>query len=474
MQTTMTLCGVETLESRRLLSDMVLRWNQITIDVLRADTTLPGPGWSSRNMAIASLAVFDAVNSIDKSYDPYLIQVPGVNHNNTSMDAAIASAAHAALVRLYPQQRTLLDAELEDSLEDVPDGLKERRGVLLGKLVGAAMVLSRKHDGASREVEYTVNPDPGHWSPDPINPLQQAWGPGWGQVRPFALRSGKQFRAPPPPMLDSAAYAAAFNEVKSLGEKDSTTRTPEQTEIGIFWGYDRAGTGTPPALYCQATEVLAVQQQNTVVENARLFALVNVAQADAGIAAWDSKYKYDHWRPVTAIRRAAEDGNPATEADLDWEPLGAPGNAAIPNFTPPFPAYVSGHATFGAAVFKVLANFYGSDQMQYTLTSDELPGVSRDYTSFSQAAAENARSRIYLGIHWNYDDSFGQEMGRKVADWTTSHVLEPHGDRVHAGAAPSWHSPASGSGRADSFFGNVQLESGAMWELDESDLMNDV
>jgi hypothetical protein len=417
----------EQLEPRRLFSaggdDMVLKWNEIAVNVLRANTTYPGPGWSSRHLAITSIAIFDAVNAIDRSYQPYLSNPGGFNSRNTSMDAAIASAGHDALAALYPDQKAMLDAELSESLAQVPDGRAEEHGVKLGRITAHAILQDRKHDGASGVVDYTVNPAPGHWQPDPLNAGQSAWGPGWGKVTPFALRKGSQFRAPAPPALKSAAYAAAFNEVKSLGAKDSATRTPEQTQIGIFWGYDRTGMGTPPSLYCQAVEVLAKQQHNSVVENARLFALANIAQADAGISAWDTKYVYDLWRPVTAIRRADQDGNPLTAADPTWEPLGAPGGGVVNNFTPPFPAYTSGHATFGAATFRVLADFYHSDDIPFTLTSDEMPGVTRHFDHFSQAAAENGRSRIYLGIHWNFDDTNGEAAGRKVADWTVDHLL---------------------------------------------------
>lgn len=429
---------LETLEHRVLFTaDMVLQWNETAVDVLRADQTLPGPGWSSRALAITSLAIFDSVNSVDGSFDPYRVRLSNYTRNNTSIDAAVASAAHRVLTKLYPAQKTMLDTELTASLAQVPNGPKENRGVQLGRQVADVLLRSRAHDGSSNTVQYTPNPAPGHWQPDPLNPGQTAWGPAWGDVKPFALRRGSQFRAPAPPALDSATYAAALNEVKELGSKTSTTRTTDQTEIGIFWGYDRSGMGTPPSLYCQAVAVVAQQRNNTLVQNARLFALVNMAQADAGIAAWDSKYEYDLWRPIEGIRRANEDGNPLTEADPTWEPLGAPGNATIPNFTPPFPAYVSGHATFGAATFKVLANFYRTDNVTFTLSSDELPGVTRSYTSLSQASAENARSRIYLGIHWNYDDSFGQAMGRKVANWTTSHELTPRGGYGGSGSIDS-------------------------------------
>jgi hypothetical protein len=414
---------------------MVIRWNDVAMDVLRADRTLPGPGWASRSLAMASLAIFDAVNSIERSYEPYLLAVPGFQ-KHTSMEAAIATAAHDVLVALYPGQKSFIDAELTESLATVPNGLRELKGVLLGKISAGAMLLARRHDGSARVVDHTVNPDPGHWEPDPINPDQLAWGPGWGQVRPFGIRRAGQFPAPPPPALGSPEYATSYNEVKQLGAKDSTTRTADQTEIGIFWAYDRAGMGAPPGMYCQQVKVVAEQMGNTQVENARLFALVNMAQADAGIAAWDSKYDYDFWRPITGIRRGEFDGNPETEGDPDWEPLGAPGGEGNPSFTPPFPAYVSGHATFGAAVFEVLADFYGSDQMNFTLHSDEMPGITRNYTSFSQAAAENARSRIYLGVHWNFDDIYGQAMGRSIGDHVVDHRLEPRDHRHNGSRGP--------------------------------------
>ena len=422
------MTGIERLESRTLLSsDFVIDWNNVAIDVLRADTTRPGPLHPSRALAMVHGAVFDAVNGIDGSYRSLFTRGPAPH--GASMDAAIAQAAHDVLVALYPQQRTFIDDALQDSLDEVPDGKSERKGVLYGARVADAVLHARAHDHSDEKGEYTVNPAPGHWSPDPLNPGQTALGVGWGKVAPFVLQAGDQFLPPRPPEMTSAQYAASFNEAKSLGGDGvvtPTTRTPEQTEIGIFWAYDRPGTGTPPALYNQVTQVIAQQEGNTVVENARLFMLVNVAQADAGIASWDCKYKDDIWRPITAIRRGAEDGNADTLADPTWTPLGAPGNGTtIPNFTPPFPAYVSGHATFGAATFQVLTRFYDTDAMSFTLSSDELPGVTRSYTSFGQASAENARSRIYLGIHWNFDDTGGRALGVQVANWAFDHVGLP-------------------------------------------------
>jgi hypothetical protein len=376
-------CEFEPLEPRALFSsapDVVLDWNHVLIDVLRADRTLPGPGWSSRSGAMMFAAIFDAINSIEKKYEPYLVNANAPR--GTSEVAAAAAAGWRVLSSLYPEQKSTADAALIKSLKRVKDGVGENRGVALGIWIANQVLKARANDGSAATVAYTPGSDPGDWQPTAPD-FTPAWGPGWGKVTPFSDLKVSDFIPDPPPALDSPEYTAAFNEVKSLGEADSSTRTADQTEIGIFWGYDRAGMGTPPTMYNQMTEVIARDRRNSTIQNARLFALVNIAMADSGIVAWESKFLYNLWRPVTAIQKADTDGNPDTTADPAWEPLGAPGGTGA-NFTPPFPAYVSGHATFGAAAVKVLADFYGSDRMRFTLVSDELPGVKRTYTSFSK------------------------------------------------------------------------------------------
>jgi hypothetical protein len=248
--------------------------------------------------------------------------------------------------------------------------------------------------------------------------------PMWGDVTPFGIPSAMSFLPPPPPAMNSPEYAAAVNQVESLGALDSSTRTPEQTQIGLFWAYDLPGVmGPPPIHYDQIAQEIALQQHNTFDQNARMFALVNIAMADAGIVAWDAKYTYSFWRPITAIRNAGSDGNPATVADPTWTPLGAPGQGVVPNYTPPFPSYVSGHATFGGALFQTLADFYQTDHVTFTITSDELPGVTRTYTTFSDATQENAWSRIYLGIHYSFDATGGIAAGESIANYVSSHDL---------------------------------------------------
>jgi hypothetical protein len=223
--------------------------------------------------------------------------------------------------------------------------------------------------------------------------------------------------------LNSPEYTAAYNEVMSLGAANSTTRTADQTQVANFWAYDSKVYGPPVVLYNEITQTIALQQHNSLGQNARLFALVDMAMADAGISAWDAKYTYSFWRPITAIQQGSSDGNPNTVGDPNWQPLGAPGDGIRPNFTPPFPAYISGHATFGGALFQTLANFYGTDNVSFSLTSDELPGVVRHYTSFSQASQENGQSRIYLGIHWQFDKTNGIAVGDAVGNYVFQHLL---------------------------------------------------
>jgi hypothetical protein len=283
-----------------------------------------------------------------------------------------------------------------------------------------------------------------------VSEIPLALGAHWGEVTPFVLQSGRQFRVPPPPAMTSAEYAAAFEEVKQFGGDGVTTptvRTEQQRLIGIYWAYD--GTPSlcaPPRLYNQIAVLIARERGTKVREMARLLALVNVAMADAGVAIWKSKYFYGFWRPVTGIREAdpedsptgVGDGNAKTDGDPNFVPLGAPAsNLAGPNFTPPFPAYPSGHAGFGGALFQILREFYGTDRIAFTFVSDELngktlandgtirPRVPRRFSSLSEAEEENGQSRIYLGIHWSFDKTVGIAQGRRVASYVFRNAFEP-------------------------------------------------
>ncbi|HYP25115.1 MAG TPA: chloroperoxidase [Blastocatellia bacterium] len=443
----------------------IRRWNAISYNASGLDHTplAPGedrvfghqlgPGRSARAMAITHIAIFEAVNAIDGTHKSY-VDLPRAN-GRTSMEAAVAQAAHDTLVALYPSMASTFDTLLAEDIERIPDSGK-LAGINLGKRAAKAVLDLRADDGSQHAepllgAGFTPSDDAGKWRQDPISLLPVALGARWAEVRPFGLLSASQFRIPPPPAMDTPEYAAAYNEVQRLGGdgvNTPTERTDEQTEIGIFWAYD--GTPSlcaPPRLYNQIAVQIADQMRSTEVELARLLALINTAMADAGIASWESKFFYQCWRPVTGIREADEgtgpggsgDGNPETAGDADFSPLGAPAsNLMGPNFTPPFPAYPSGHATFGGALFETLRRFYGTDDVTFTFVSDELNGVTvdnegnvrplkpRTFTSFSQAEEENGQSRIYLGIHWSFDKTEGIAQGRDVAEFIFKRLFVPN------------------------------------------------
>ena len=400
--------------------DVIIAWNQTMLDAIRA--TKDTLGLSTRTMAMVQAAMYDAVNGIDHFGSVYQVSVPAAEAQGASPEAAASEAAFDVLSSLIPQEQPLYNATLAESLADIPDGAAKTAGLAVGDTVAAGILAWRANDGSNVQVPYVPGTAPGQWRPTPPD-YSVAWGPEWGQVTPFAIPSAKQFLPPPPPALNSPAYAAALNLTESLGAKNSTTRTPRETQIADFWAYDVAGMGPPPVLYNQITQDVALEQHNTLDQDARLFALVDVAMGDAGIVTWDAKYTYNLWRPITAIRDANQDGNKATVADPKWTPLGSPGDGVRANFTPNFPAYVSGHAAFGAALFTTLADFYGTDQMTFTIGSDEEPGTYETFNSFSAAAEQNGMSRIYLGIHYIFDKTAGITEGDAVGNYDYQHVM---------------------------------------------------
>jgi hypothetical protein len=441
----------------------LLFWNRAAIDASGLDHTRPGPdddwtfgqqlgpGRASRAIAIVHIAMFEAVNAIAGGYESYA-GLPAAK-NNASLDAAIAFAAHDALVAVFPSQRARIDALLaQDFAHMTTRGHMLAEGIQVGRSAAAAVLAMRQGDGSEIpeplvDSEWPTSNAAGHWRQDPISKIPLALGAHWGEVTPFVLTSADQFRVPPPPAMTSDAYTAAYNEVLQYGGIAPTVRTEEQTQIAIYWAYD--GTPSlcaPPRLYNQITTHIADLRGTDTVGLARLLALVNTAMADAGIAIWESKYYYDFWRPITGIRESepgtgptgSGDGNPDTAGDPAYVPLCAPAsNSTGPNFTPPFPSYPSGHAGFGGALFETLRLFYGTDAIPFTFVSDEFNGVTKDnggnirpllprsFSTLSQAEEENGQSRIYLGIHWAFDKTAGIAQGRQIADWVFAHAFTP-------------------------------------------------
>ncbi|MFN8603997.1 MAG: phosphatase PAP2 family protein [Candidatus Binatia bacterium] len=438
--------------------EWVKHWNHVAIDSSGVDHTAVQPGESrvfgeqygptraSRAMAIVHVAVFEAVNAITGRYESY-VGLPQAA-TDTSLKAAIAQAAHDTLSALYPSQAPTFAAQLEEDLAKVEDGATQKAaGIDVGHRAAQAILDIRANDGSDRKeprigVDYFPEDKPGVWKQDPVSRNPLALGAYWGEVTPFVMASAEQFRIPPPPALDSPEYAAAYAEVKRLGGDGITTpteRTAEETETGFYWAYD--GTPSlcaPPRLYNQLVMQLAEAEGLDLVETARLLAMTNVAMADAAIASWESKYFYKFERPVTAIRAGDADGNDATDADPTYSPLGAPSsNTNAPNFTPPFPSYPSGHATFGGAVFQTLRHVLGTDDIAFTFVSDEFNGTTTDnqgnvrelkprsFSSLSEAEEENGQSRIYLGIHWSFDKTEGVTQGRRIADYVFRNLYPP-------------------------------------------------
>jgi hypothetical protein len=445
----------------------LVHWNQIAIDASGVDHTPVqpgenrvfgeqiGPGRAARAIAIVHVAIFDAVNAIVGKWHSYSGIDPGPP--GASINTAIAQAAHDTLVAMFPSQAATFDAALAEDLDRI-SGPGKAAGRNVGRAAAAAILAKRSDDGSQHAeprvgIEFMTKNGPGKWRQDPISQIPVALGAYWGSVTPFVIASGDQFRVPAPPKLNSPEYAAAFNEVKRLGGDGMVTETErneDQTSAGTYWAYD--GTPSlcaPPRLYNQIAIQIADQMGSDFFDLTRLLALVNVAMADAGIAIWESKYFYQFWRPVTGIREADEgtgpsgrgDSNPDTQGDENYTPDGAPAsNLSGPDFSPPFPAYPSGHAGFGGALFEILRKFYGKDEIEFTFTSftsDEYNGVTEDnqgnirplhprtFTSLSQAEEENGQSRIYLGIHWSFDKTEGIRQGRRVARYVWRNAFRP-------------------------------------------------
>ncbi len=387
-------------------ADVVTDWNNAALDAIRAGRT--APPIASRNLAILHASIYDAVNGIDRTHESYL--VPSAVPASASRPAAASAAAHQALINLFPANTSSFDTLHAAILAGIPDGPHKAAGIVWGEFVANQILAARANDGSSAVVPPPGGSGPGVWIPTPPAFLPYLL-PQWGFVAPFGMNSSSQFRPPGPPSLDSQQYAADYEEVKELGAAVGSTRTEDQTEIALFWA-DGAGTETPPGHWNSIAQVIAAARGNTLEENARLFALLNIAMADAAICAWDAKYTFDFWRPVTAIA--------FVEPELNWMSF---------IVTPPFPDYVSGHSTFSAAAATLLPLFYGTEDLPFTIGSDFLPGVDRSFSTCFDAADEAALSRVYGGIHFRSAIEDGAQAGISIGEWTFIHYLQPKHNR---------------------------------------------
>lgn len=458
-------CKSDFVADRLSLRLMIKMCNQMAIDTSGLDHTPVAPGEhriygqqlgpcrASRAMAIIHIAMFEALIAIMGGYQSYVNLPPA--SKTASVEAAIAQAAYTSTVWLYSSHQPRLAILLANQLAQIPDGLSKIEGINVGNLAAQAIINLRTNDNSNIPdgvigVNYFPGDQPGVWRSDPVSPSNKAYGAFWNEVIPFVLTSADIYRAPPPPLLPSVDYMMAFDDVKSIGGDEIhtiTMRSEEQTFIGNFWAYDGVPELCAPVrFYNQIAIQIANQHGMNTIDLMYMLAMVNVCLGDCAISCWDSKYFYCFWRPCSGIRQADVgtgptgdgDGNPGTSGDVDFYCLGAPGSNIPGNdrFTPPFPSYTSGHATFGAGLFQILRYIYGTDNIQFTIVSDEYNGITKDpsgnvrpyrprtFNNFSQAEEENGESRIYLGIHFGFDKVYGIQSGRQVADYVYSHIYQ--------------------------------------------------
>ncbi len=390
-----------------LTNDVILEWNEVAYHAFGGEAYLHSL-MAARINAMTHVAMHDALNAIYPVYSTHAFTGKDAGANPI---AAAASAAHTVLVHEIPEKIQFLDSALQKSLMSITEGEAKNKGILLGQKAGQAMINHRANDGSAGDPFSPVEPSEVAGVYQVVPPFDFVFAPYWVDVKPFALQSKDQFRSAPYPSLASAEYAQAFTEVKETGSLNSDVRTEDQTNYAYFW-YEFSEAG-----WNRVTRVIAKDNKLGLWQTARLFALVDMAIADAYTAGWDSKFHYNLWRPYTAIRRAHLDGNDHTTQDPQWE-------SAMPN--PPVQDYPSTHSALGNAAATVIANILG-DQTPFTMSSPTaLPGkATRSFNSVGQAADENADSRVVAGIHFRFACEAGQELGNKIGHWVTQNQLKP-------------------------------------------------
>ena len=387
-------------------ADTVTVWNehmQTTVVVAPSN-----PNLQTRWGAIVQLAVFEAVNAIEGDYEPYLGTIDAPPW--ASPDAAAIAAAHRTLVTLRPGSAPTLDPLRATALAAIPDGPEKEAGIDAGEAAAAAMLLLRADDGSAEAATkpYTPGTAPGEWRPTPTTFLP-ALLPGWGEVTPFGLESGSQYRLSAPPALHSGLYANDYNEVKLLGRFDSPFRPKDRTDVARFYA-----VASPVQVFNLAARQVSAAQEKTLSENARILALLAMAMADASIAQWDTKYHYNLWRPVTAIQNGDLDGNAGTDRDPDWLPLIK---------SPAHPSYASGHATVSGSARAVLEYAFGKDGHAVMLTNPGAPGIVLEYSAWDEITDDIDDARVYGGIHFRFDQDAGSHLGSHVGKYIVKNYL---------------------------------------------------
>src|SRR5262245_5320247 len=388
-------------------ADVITDWNEKAVAFV---TGKMAPAAAQRVVTIMQVAMFDAVNSIEPRYRPYLTQLPAAA--STSKEAAAASAAGTVLASLNPQAAGELRGAMTAYLASIPDSDAKAQGIRLGEAVAAKILEARANDGADAPDSYRPKTKPGVYVPTP--PMISST---WPNLKPFALTSQSQFRPEPPIALTGEQWAADYNEIKDLGAKTSTKRSARQTEDGRFWLITGPQSADP------IVRQLAKAKEMSVIDCARFMALVAVAAADAGIAVFDAKYQYDFWRPVTAIRNGDIDDNPATERDATWQPIDS---------TPTHPEYPCAHCLVSGAVAAAIEAALGTAEIpEVSMTSTTAPGVTHRWTNIRAYNEEVSHARIWAGFHYRFSVRVGQDVGRKVGRYVVDTVMQP---AVTAGA----------------------------------------
>jgi hypothetical protein len=381
-------------------ANIVTDWDEKAVGWVQTGT-MPPPPTSFRVMAILHTAMFDAVNSIEPRYKPYLVKLTA-----TPEASKEAAAAGAVLIKLVPDAASDIQSTVSSYLATLPDSEAKSKGIELGQEVTAKILEARANDGASAADAYRPKTKPGVYIPTAITVGSQ-----FPNVRPFGLASPSQFRAKPPPSLKSAEWARDYNEIKELGAKNSTKRTPRQTEDARFWLL------VGPRAYNPLPRRIVIAKNMDLVDSAHFMALFSVAAVDAMIAVFDAKYTYEFWRPITAIRNGDVDGNPATERDATWQPIDA---------TPMHPEYPCAHCILSSSVAAVIEGLLGSDEIpEVSLTSPFAPGVTHHFTNLRAYTDEVANARICAGFHYRFSTIAGQEMGQKIGAYVVKSVMQP-------------------------------------------------